>query len=105
MTLEKPSQPGALVGDTFLCLIGDQFARLKWGDRYFYDLKNQAGSFTLNQLNEIRKTSLARIICDNTQNIDKIQPLVLYLENKENNPKVQCNNQIIPSVDISEWEQ
>ena len=57
------------------------------------------------QLNEIRKTSLARIICDNTQNIDKIQPLVLYLENKENNPKVQCNNQIIPSVDISEWKQ
>ena len=57
------------------------------------------------QLNEIRKTSLARIICDNTQNIDKIQPLVLYLENKENNPKVQCNNQIIPSVDLSYWKQ
>ena len=129
MFLENPA-PGALVGKTFLCIIGDQFARLKLGDRYFYDLKNQAGSFTLSmylnfdieiclsdylqykilysfsdQLNEIRKTSLARIICDNTQNIDKIQPLVLYLENKENNPKVQCNNQIIPSVDISYWKQ
>ena len=46
MTLEKPSQPGAMAGDTFLCLIGDQFARLKWGDRFFYDLSNQAGSFT-----------------------------------------------------------
>ena len=49
MTLEKPSQPGALVGDTFLCLIGDQFARLKWGDRYFYDLENQSGSFSLSK--------------------------------------------------------
>ena len=47
MVLEKPSQStGALVGDTFLCLIGDQFARLKLGDRYFYDLGGQAGSFT-----------------------------------------------------------
>ena len=50
MTLEKPSQPGAMAGDTFLCLIGDQFARLKWGDRFFYDLSNQAGSFTPGKL-------------------------------------------------------
>ena len=49
MTLERPSQNGALVGDTFLCLIGDQFARLKWGDRYFYDLRNQPGSFNLSK--------------------------------------------------------
>ena len=46
MFLENPA-PGALVGKTFLCIIGDQFARLKLGDRYFYDLKNQSGSFTL----------------------------------------------------------
>ena len=49
MTLEKPSDENNLAGDTFLCLIGDQFARLKWGDRYFYDLSNQEGS--LNQCN------------------------------------------------------
>ena len=47
MILEEPSRSsGALVGDTFLCLIGDQFARLKLGDRYFYDLERQSGSFT-----------------------------------------------------------
>ena len=45
--LEAPSPSSkALVGDTFLCLIGDQFARLKLGDRYFYDLGGQEGSFT-----------------------------------------------------------
>ena len=49
--------------------------------------------------------SLARIICDDTQNIEKIQTLILYMENKENNFKVQCNNQNIPSVDISYWKQ
>lgn len=46
MILEEPAT-GALVGQTFLCLIGDQFARLKLGDRYFYDLSGQAGSFSL----------------------------------------------------------
>ena len=44
MTLENP-EGGAITGNTFRCLIGDQFARLKWGDRFFYDLSNQPGSF------------------------------------------------------------
>ena len=47
MIVESPNRSSkALVGDTFLCLIGDQFARLKLGDRYFYDLGGQSGSFT-----------------------------------------------------------
>ena len=108
--LEQPSKAGrAIVGDTFLCIIGDQFARLKRGDRFFYDLGNQSGSFKksnsfsdlidcrlikikrklkttfldllyifiLDQLAEIRKASLARIICDNSDDIDKIQSLPL----------------------------
>ena len=43
--MEKPVED-ALVGETFLCLIGDTFARVKKGDRFFYDLAGQAGSFT-----------------------------------------------------------
>ena len=89
---ELPTEEDSLVGSTFLCLIGDVFARMRFGDRFFYDNENQAGSFTegkkysersdiliayffLDQLNQIRRTSLARIICDNTQ-IEEIQPLV-----------------------------
>lgn len=75
MSMERPHSSGALVGETFLCLIGDQFARLKKGDRFFYDLENQAGSFTLDQLNEIRKTSVARLLCDNGDDLREIQPL------------------------------
>ena len=49
MTHEKrcnDGRDGQLVGCTFLCLIGDVFARARLGDRFFYDLPNQAGSFT-----------------------------------------------------------
>ena len=93
--------PGALVGRTFNCIIGDQFARLKKGDRFFYDLGGQPHSFRPGQLKsfnftaadawsisspihfvcfadqlvEIRKTSLSRIICDNQNGaIKTIQP-------------------------------
>ena len=50
MTLENPSTTDGLAGETFLCLIGDQFARQKWGDRYFYDLGHQEGSFNLGNI-------------------------------------------------------
>ena len=79
--MENPGFNGGIVGRTFLCLIGDQFARLKKGDRFFYDLANQPGSFTSRQLDAIRETSLARILCDNSDNIREMQPLALQLVN------------------------
>ena len=70
----------ALVGETFICLI--VFARLRFGDRFFYDLKGQAGSFTEAQLDQIRQSSIARLICDNT-NINEIQPLAFRKANAD----------------------
>ena len=50
--METPKDD-ALIGDTFSCLIGDTFARVKYGDRFFYDLEGQAGSFSIGKLIEI----------------------------------------------------
>lgn len=62
---------GGLAGPTFTCIWLKQFKRTRISDRLFYD--HEDGPFTLEQLNEIRKASISRWYCDNT-NIEKMQP-------------------------------
>lgn len=75
---ERPL-PGAMVGPTFACVIASQFSNTRRGDRFWYELGGHPHSFSLEQLSEIRKARLARIVCDNTDLIDTIQlyPMVL----------------------------
>lgn len=65
---------GALAGPTFLCILTEQFYRSRVGDRYFFERGDNEGSFTRDQLNEIRKASMARLFCDNGNNIEQMQP-------------------------------
>ncbi|KAF2356989.1 hypothetical protein FHG87_012251 [Trinorchestia longiramus] len=95
---EKPVS-GGLLGWTFLCVVGDQFARAKKGDRFFYDVGGQPGSFTPGQLTQIRRASWARILCDNT-NIRGVQPLAFRLPSPSLNPPTACSSSAIPSIDI-----
>lgn len=60
------SVPRGVVGPTFACILGNGFQRLKYGDRFFFEHGGQAGSFTAAQLREIRKISMAKIICENS---------------------------------------
>ena len=45
----------AMIGPTFKCLVGDQFRRIRMGDRFWYEEPNQAGSFTIGNKIEFRK--------------------------------------------------
>ncbi|KAF7287487.1 hypothetical protein GWI33_001451 [Rhynchophorus ferrugineus] len=80
---EKPIN-GTVLGPTLTCLILDQFIRIKIGDRFWYENPEQLHGFSIDQLNEIRKTSLAGIICDNTDNLSIIAPFVMLADGKSN---------------------
>lgn len=44
---EKVDSSSGILGHTFLHMVADQFARLKEADRYFYEVGDQIGSFTI----------------------------------------------------------
>jgi peroxidase len=64
---------GGLVGPTFACLIGQTFRNLRRGDRFWYENPDQ---FTTAQLQAIRNISLARVICDTSDGIQSMQPII-----------------------------
>merc|ERR1711988_690100 len=95
-TLEV-SHLDALLGPAFTCIIGDQFLRLKEGDRFYYEHGHDPTTrFSLDLLGEIRKVSMARIICDNTD-IEETQPNVFMID-KRGNRVTNCDN--IPEMDL-----
>lgn len=101
--LEKPV-PGALIGPTFQCIIGDQFRRLKMGDKFFYEEGGHQGSFTEAQLEAIRSSSMSRILCDNSNDLVEIQPMA-FKTPKGINTKLSCLGASIPRVDLAAWKE
>ncbi|CAG7819060.1 unnamed protein product [Allacma fusca] len=81
---------GAISGPTFNCLKARQFARLKHGDRFFFTHGAQAGSFSPDQLDSLRRVNLGDLICQNsnltmtTLNVFKVPGL--------DNPWLFCND-------------
>lgn len=67
----ESSEDDAVVGPTFRDIIADQFSRFRRGDRYFYEHNPSInpGHFSRAQLQEIKKITLARIICDNSDQL------------------------------------
>jgi len=96
----------SILGPVFKCIIGDQFARIKKGDRFFYDLGIDTNiAFSLTQLNEVRKTSMSRIICDNTDEMDSIQPLAFKLPTSKANAVRSCTENSIPKVNMEVFRE
>ncbi|XP_077861561.1 peroxidasin homolog [Saccoglossus kowalevskii] len=87
---------GSVVGPTFNCILSRQFKNTRNGDRFWYE---KPGYFSQAQLAEIKKASLARIICDNTD-IDQVQRDVFLIPDVSGG-LVTCND--IEGIDLSAW--
>ena len=100
--LEANEGPEAL-GPTFQCIIAEQFQRLKIGDRFWHEneadetLNTNRTAFNAAMLSEIRKTTFAKILCDNADSILNINPTVL----QPSSSKRPC--EALPKVDLRPW--
>lgn len=99
---ERPLQ-GGLVGPTFACIIAIQFRQLRKCDRFWYENEDPAIRFTEAQLAEIRKTTLAKVICDNLDVNSDMQRAAFDLPSNFLNPRVPC--QSLPHLDLSAWKE
>ncbi|XP_060832703.1 peroxidasin homolog [Bombus pascuorum] len=91
--------PNAKLGPLFQCILSEQFKRTRNGDRFWYESPTV---FKPEQLAQIKQTSLARILCDNGDNINRIQPNVFLLPEGDNK-FVTCDE--IPYVDLRVWSE
>ncbi|KAM7439485.1 hypothetical protein ABFA07_011151 [Porites harrisoni] len=99
LLLENPTY-GSHVGPTFAHILAEGFRNLRKGDRFWYETNEKGVGFSLAQLTEIRKVSLARIVCDNS-GISYVQPKVMKKRNWRRNRKVKCDS--LPEMDLTKW--
>ena len=103
MLLESP-QPGSELGRVATCLLLEQFNDTRHGDRFWYERDDPCTGFTMAQLTEIRKASLARVICDNSDGVFTIQPQALLRRtNNGPNDEVPCSD--LPRVDLNVFKE
>ena len=92
---------GAVVGPTLGCIMAHQFALLRKADRFWYENDVPPSSFSREQLQEIRKTSLAGIICHNFESIKSMSPKVFHEKDSFLNSPIPCS--LMGQLDLTAW--
>ncbi|ERL88558.1 hypothetical protein D910_05943 [Dendroctonus ponderosae] len=100
--LETPL-PGSIVGRTLNCLLTRQFVLLKKSDRFWYENDLPPSSLTTAQLKEIKKITLAGLLCINTDDLGKIQPKAFVVEDQFLNERILCDQYALPQ--LAEWAE
>ncbi|MCP9262356.1 hypothetical protein DINM_005627 [Dirofilaria immitis] len=96
---ERPIE-GALLPPTMACIIAEQFHRTKKCDRFYYENDLYGTRFSPNQLTEIRKVTLASLLCANSQFL-KIQPNVFLLPDELVNAPISCTH--LKHINLDQW--
>ncbi|XP_047476099.1 LOW QUALITY PROTEIN: peroxidasin homolog [Penaeus chinensis] len=100
--LAEHAVPGGLLGPTFSCIIGQQFASLRQGDRFWYENRRQPKPFTAEQLASIRKLSLASLTCEHTS-LEYLQPNLFLSANTTGNKQRRCAT--YPTLNAKLWKE
>ncbi|KAK6012558.1 hypothetical protein OSTOST_22272 [Ostertagia ostertagi] len=94
--LTERAVSGGMVGPTAAEIIADQFRNLKVADRFYYENHVQGTQgFNEGELAEIRKMTLARLVCSNTEGMVSVRRKIFEL----GSPLVACHS--LPHIDLS----
>ncbi|CAL8137936.1 unnamed protein product [Orchesella dallaii] len=92
------------IGPTWWCIVGHQFQTWKRGDRFFYTHGGMPHSFTEAQLDEIRKMSMAAVLCSATSYL-KTVPTFAFRTIATGNPLVSCDDyNSLPRLSLAPWK-
>jgi len=94
--MEDPVE-GGRVGPTLVCLLTEQFGRLRTGDRFWYE--NEA-VFTPAQRDQLRQANLGRLLCDNGDDIRKA-PRDAFLTTSSLEELEDCST--LPRMSLRPW--
>ncbi|CAF0816026.1 unnamed protein product [Brachionus calyciflorus] len=93
---------GSMVGPTLNCLLGLQLSDLKFGDRFWFETNESPAAFTPAQLAELRKVSLAKLLCRNLADTPQISPKVMLSMKLEGNDLKNCSE--LEDINWSFWK-
>lgn len=96
---EKPVK-GGIVGPTFACIIAQHFSNLRNGDRFWYENGKYPSSFTPQQLEQIRRTTLAEVFCKTITTTKRIRRNVFDLDSST---CLNCDNPSLNVFDMTAW--
>ncbi|RXG68404.1 Chorion peroxidase [Armadillidium vulgare] len=92
----------AIVGPTAACLLAIQFKILKNSDRYWYEYDLPPAGYNKEQLYEIRKASMARLLCDNIPQLEEVPISAFLAKDHFLNAPIPCRD--IDVVNIRPWK-
>ncbi|XP_034051019.1 thyroid peroxidase [Thalassophryne amazonica] len=90
--------PGSRTGPLFSCLIAKQMKALRQGDRFWWEGE---GMFSQQQKAELLKTSVSRIICDNSGIKEVLRDSFIFGQYPSD--YVPCDR--IPSMHLAAWKE
>ncbi|KAJ8731721.1 hypothetical protein PYW08_014451 [Mythimna loreyi] len=95
---------GGMVPETLYSIVVEQLKRTMASDRYWYESSNRPHAFNKKQLKEIRKVSIAGLLCCVGDHVTEIQPKAFYTISSKN-PLVKCGSSKIGKLDLSPWKE
>ncbi|XP_026739290.1 peroxidase-like [Trichoplusia ni] len=93
--------PGAFLGPTLYCIMVHNLLLWRQSDKFFFEHGGFPAALTIPQLNEIRQTSIARVLCDSGDDVKYIQPAAFFRQGPWN-PPIPC--QEIKGINLNKWK-